>query len=112
MASTIYEVDIEWIPDDTYINSVVGPEYIAWRIGTDPVRNKGLWLIAPVVETPTQDLVADLLPAEYTEYTLEADAPNYGHIRRILPQKSIAVLEQEFLDQVATVTQAIIDGYR
>lgn len=109
--ATIYDVPDTWVPDETYINSAQGIEYLAWQIGTDKIRGRRLWMIAPVVDTPAVDIV-DLLPVDYTSYTLEEDVIRYGHLRSVLTRQSIEELEIEFLAEIDSVIAAIAAGTR
>lgn len=111
MSYTLYETSLTWAPDSTYINSRQGIKYLAWRIGIDDKRSKSLWLIEPVVESPSPAL-STLLPVGYITFIFTSDTTTYGHNRSILTKDSIASLEEEFTAQVAETTQAVTDGYR
>lgn len=107
----VYETDQSWIPDVTYINSPQGIEYLAWNIGLDARRVKSLWLIEPVRDPTTQDLV-DLLPVGYTSYTFTDDVIKYGHLRSTLTQYSVIELQELFLTDVEETTAQVEAGFR
>ncbi len=107
---TGYEVDISWVPDSAFNNSSFGIHYIGWQIGRAENRGLALWIIAPVIEEP--EPLEDLLPPEATELEVNDDVGVYGYTRTILPTTSIGDLETLFNDEIAIVTQAVIDGYR
>lgn len=111
MALTAYEIPLGWVPDSTYINSPQGIQYLAWQIGVDTTNQRGFWLIEPVVDTPSVDLV-DLLPVDYTFTDLLEDTPNYGYDRTAQAKKNIADLRDLFLAEIQKVKDAIGAGYR
>lgn len=111
MSYNLYETPDDWAPDSSVINSTQGIQWLAWRIGIDPKRSKSLWLIAPVVDVPDDDL-ADLLPDGYTTFVFRADTTTYGHNRSILTKDSIAELEAEFTIQLAEAQAAVAAGHR
>lgn len=92
MSMTAYEVPIDWVPDEDYINVPPDYEYLAWRLGTNDKTGTALWVITPVVDPPTVALV-DLLPVGYVEVTVDDDTVKYGYVRDMYPSKSIKEVE-------------------
>jgi hypothetical protein len=110
MALTTYEIALDWVPDDTYINSNQGVHYLAWQIGIDQKRQLGIWLIAPVREDPVD--LATLLPEDYDTGELLEDTTKYGYARSVTDKDTIGEVDAAFKDEVDVVTQAVLDGYR
>lgn len=102
MSLTAYEVSIDYTPDDQYVNEPRNTmEYYAWRIG---INDKyALWMFQPAVTSPTQDLIADILPAEYAIVTVDDDLQKYGFLRTFLLDQSIAKVEEFFTNEFTTI---------
>jgi hypothetical protein len=107
----VYETGLDWVPDDTYINSPQGMVYLAWNIGTDARREKNLWLIQAIGETPTPAL-GTLLPVGYTQMIFDDDVLKYGHIRISLTKLSVIELQEAFLDELGKIADDQAAGYR
>lgn len=100
MAITSYEVPIDWIPDDNYINPKFDfPEYLAWRLSQDLKRGVAIWSIRQVVESPTYT-IDQLLPIVYTVIEVSEDLQKYGYARQLAPKQSISTVEA-FIDETS-----------
>jgi hypothetical protein len=110
MALTTYEIPLDWVPNDDYINSNQGIHYLAWQIGVDQKRQLGIWLIE-AVRSPATDLEG-LLPEDYDVGELLDDTARYGYARSVSSADNISQVQDSFLDEVEIVTQAVLDGYR
>jgi hypothetical protein len=102
-----YEVPIDWIPDEDYINVPPDYEYLAWRLGTNDKAQTALWVITPVAETPTVPLV-DLLPVGYVEVLIDSDTSKYGYTRDMYPKSSISEVEEIITINKAYVTNELL----
>lgn len=100
MAIAVYEVDIGWIPDTTYVNSYDDPEYLAFKLGFNEKLGKEIWAVYQVDSGATQ-LITDILPASYTALSVSEETNKYGYTRSFLPNQSIAKVEA-YIDEVVT----------
>lgn len=105
-----YEIPLSWEPDPDLINSTVGINYLAWRIGTDSKRQMGLWWISAVTDDPVP--LEDLIDLRYATLEFLADVPTYGYMRTIMPNILIVDLQAAFVDAVDAITNQVTDGLR
>jgi hypothetical protein len=98
MSLTAYEIAVDWEPDYQYVNEPRNTmEWYAWIIG---VNNKyNLWMFQPAILSPTQDLVADILPVDYTVITINDDLQKYGYFRTFMLDQSVAQMEEFFVEE-------------
>jgi hypothetical protein len=87
-----YEVPIDWVPDEDYVNLPPDYEYLAWKLGTNVNAGTALWTIQQVVESPTVTVI-DLLPVGYKEVIVNDDLQKFGHTREVYPKDSISDVE-------------------
>jgi hypothetical protein len=83
-----YIVEYGFVPDEDYVNTNPTPEYLGYFMGVDDALTRVMWVIEPVVLTPTVT-IEDLLPAEYEEVTIDTDINSFGLVRKFLPSMNI-----------------------
>jgi len=99
MAILAYEIPIDFIPNTDFINTPPDNEYLAWRLSTNPLQGTSLWVINPVVDTPTVTIEDLLDGVDYKEITINDDTNTYGYVRQLLPNESIETVEEEITNQ-------------
>lgn len=95
----VYIVEYGWFPDSVLVNTPVDAEYAAYWLATDEKKLRAMWVVEPVVDTPTVP-IEDILPDDYETLTLEADVTKYGFIRQYLPFENIETVVQEVTTQL------------
>lgn len=102
MSFIAYEVSGDYTPDEQYVNEPRNTmEYYAWKIG---INDKyALWVFQASVPSPTQDLVADILPAEYQVVVVQDDLQKYGFFRTYLLDKTVLQLEEFFTEEFSNI---------
>ena len=109
-ALTVYEVDLDWVPDIDYINSPQGIHYLAWKIGIDEKRQKALWFIEAVRTSP--EPLSNLLPLVYSSYEFVDDTSKFGFRRAAETKENVNSLQERFLAEVDLVSTEVGNGYR
>lgn len=102
MSFIAYETTIDYTPDIQYVNEPRNTmEYYAWRIGIN--EKYALWVFQPAVASPTQDLIADILPVGYQVVVIDDDLKKYGFFRTLMTDKTILQLEEFFTDEFSKI---------
>lgn len=102
MSLIAYETSIDYTPDVQYVNEPRNTlEYYAWRIGMN--EKYALWVFQPAIETPTQDLVADILPVDYQVLVIDDDLQKYGFFRTFMLDQTVAKMDEFFADEVSKI---------
>jgi hypothetical protein len=110
MSLTTYQIALDWVPDPLLVNAPVGLHYLAWQIGVNESSKTGLWLIAPVVDSP--EPLENIIPDAYLSSPLVSDTPTLGYTRAALPASNISDVEAKFNEEVANAIAAVIEGTR
>lgn len=106
MASyTYYELDLDVVLDPDVVNNNDGMLYFAWMIGIDSRRQKGMWLIEPLLSET--DAVVTILSGDYTSGVLKDDVTRYGYTRTALLTLSITKLISEFTTEL-NIKKAVV----
>lgn len=102
MSFIAYQTSIDYAPDVQYVNEPRNTmEYYAWRIGIN--EKYALWVFQASIASPTQDLIADILPGDYEVVIVDDDLQKYGFFRSIMLDKTILQLEEFFTDEFSTI---------
>lgn len=101
-----YEVSLDTPLDPGSVNSdSLTINYLAWMIGIDLSRKKGLWLIESVrtgFDTPES-----VISGDYTKGVLTDDVDRYGYSRVVSPKLKIEEVLTNFTNTVNTYKTAI-----
>lgn len=98
MSYQFYEIDLDVALDQTTVNNGVDSNYLAWMIGIDLNRKKGLWLIESV--RSGFDSPSAIIYGEYDTGILVEDVQKYGYQRTALPRLSINKLVDDFTTEL------------
>jgi len=104
----VYEIDSSWIPNSDYINAKAVAHYLAWRVATNTIYAKSLWIFATVSDNPVT--LSTLLPMTYKTHVVTDGVSKLGYIRDALPNLTWLQFETAWTNNVAAYFASGLGG--